>query len=63
MSLSYAFSLDMCRSFLSNGCHIMLKNPKLSTGHYGNTGNGVFKRGVQNEKDFCLKINILKGNY
>ena len=30
---------------------------------YGNTGCGVFKRGVQNYKDFCLRINILKGNY
>ena len=30
---------------------------------YGNTGCGVFKREVQNLKDFCLKINILKGNY
>ena len=30
---------------------------------YGNTGCGVFKRGVQNQKDFCLRINILKGNY
>ena len=30
---------------------------------YGNTGCGVFKRGVQNWKDFCLRINILKGNY
>ena len=28
--------------------------------HYGNTGCGVFKRGVQNQKDFCLRINILK---
>ena len=26
-------------------------------------GCGVFKRGVQNYKDFCLRINILKGNY
>ena len=25
---------------------------------YGNTGCGVFKRGVQNYKDFCLRINI-----
>ena len=31
--------------------------------HYGNTGCGVFRRGVQNQKDFCLRINILKGNY
>ena len=30
---------------------------------YGNTGCEVFKRGVQNWKDFCLRINILKGNY
>ena len=27
---------------------------------YGSTGRGVFKRGVQNLKDFCLTINILK---
>ena len=31
--------------------------------HYGNTGCQVFKKGVQNWKDFCLKINIPKGNY
>ena len=31
--------------------------------YYGNTGCGVFKPGVWNYKDFCLKINILKGNY
>ena len=31
--------------------------------HYGNTGSRVFKQGVQNYKDFCLRINILKGNY
>ena len=31
--------------------------------HYGNTGCGLFKPGVQNKKDFCLRINILKGNY
>ena len=30
---------------------------------YGNTGCWVFKRGVQNWKDFCQKINISKGNY
>ena len=32
-------------------------------GYYGNTGCGVFKWGVQNLKDFCLRINILKGNH
>ena len=25
--------------------------------YYGNTGCGVFKRGIQNWKDFCLQIN------
>ena len=30
---------------------------------YGNTVCGVFKRGVQNWKDFCIRINIPKGNY
>ena len=29
---------------------------------YGNTGCRVFKRGVQIQKDFCLRINIAKGN-
>ena len=28
---------------------------------YGSTGCGVFKRGVQNQKDFWLRINIFKG--
>ena len=30
---------------------------------YGSTGCRVFKQGIQNWKDFCLKINIPKGNY
>ena len=30
---------------------------------YSNTGCGDFKLGVKNQKDFCLRINILKGNY
>ena len=30
---------------------------------YGNTGCGVFKRGIQNYKDFCLRIHIPQGNY
>ena len=28
--------------------------------HYGNMGCRVFKWGIQNWKDFCLKINIPK---
>ena len=30
---------------------------------YGNTGYGVSSPGIQNQKDFCLKINISKGNF
>ena len=44
---SYAKAL----AFRTFRCHL----------HYGNTDCGVFKRGVQNQKDFCLRINILKG--
>ena len=41
------------------------KTPKLSLMDvgYGNAGCRVFKRGIKNWKDFCLKINIPKGNY
>ena len=31
--------------------------------NYGNTDCRVFKRGVKNWKDVCLKINIVKGNF
>ena len=38
--------------------------PLVSSGRIiGNTGCWVFKRGIQNWKDFCLKINVPKGNY
>ena len=30
---------------------------------YGDTGCQVFKRGVQNWKDFCLNINVQKGKF
>ena len=30
---------------------------------YGNRGCGVFKGGVQNEKGFCIRINMPKENY
>ena len=30
---------------------------------YCNTGCGVLKRGVQNVKDFCIRINISQGNH
>ena len=31
--------------------------------YYGNTGCGVFKQGIQNQKDFCIMINISKGDH
>ena len=30
---------------------------------YGNTGFGVFKQGVKNQKGFYLRINILNRNF
>ena len=36
---------------------------KLLCSGYGNTGYGVSSPGIQNWKDFCLIINIPKGNY
>ena len=33
------------------------------TVRYGSTGCLVFKRGVQNWKGFCLRINMPKGNF
>ena len=54
---------------LAVGTHVVPKGdtlgpkPSLDFLYYGNTGCGVFKRGIQNWKDFCLRINKLKGNY
>ena len=41
-----------CRAYVdrSSSMHLIL--------HYGNTGFGVFKRGVQSLEDFCLRINM-----
>ena len=41
--------------------HQDVKTDKLA--EYGSTGCRICKRGVQNWKDFCLKINIPKRNY
>ena len=42
---------------------MMSTSQTYGTGSYGNMGCQVFNRGVKNWKDFCLKINIPKGNY
>ena len=52
----YIYVLYIC-NLSSNSRHIH------SYYLYGNTHCRVFKWGIQNQKDFCLKINILKGNY
>ena len=43
----------------------VLENLKPVSPQYGNTGYGVFEGGVQNWKDFWLKINIpnIQGSY
>ena len=43
--------------------YVLSWNWKVNDVSYGSMGCRVFKRGVQNWKDFCLKINIPKGNY
>ena len=43
--------------------NILLKSHPTVNLHYGSTGCWVFRRGIQNWKDVCLKINIPKGNY
>ena len=49
-------------TYTSNDLPIPFTIPKTSDINSGNTGCGVFKRGVQNRKDSCLKVNIPKGN-
>ena len=56
MFLLFSFWKD---SFPFGG--ILLKKMKHQL--YGNMGFGVFKQGIKNLKDFCLRINIPKGNY
>ena len=36
---------------------------KVRGGNYGITGYGISSPEIQNQKDFCIKINIPKGNY
>ena len=38
------------------------QEPPVKPPRYGNTSCRVFKGGIQNWKDFCLKINLTKGN-
>ena len=33
---------------------------KESSSHYGISGDGVSRPGIQNKKDFCIKINLPK---
>ena len=57
------------RKILGSECVFIVLNmsrdcqKKRVLARYGNTDCGLFKQGVQNLKDFCLSINILKGNY
>ena len=44
------------QNWLTGGTDMLVVDEK-----YGSTGCGVYKRGVQNLKDFCLKINIPEG--
>ena len=39
---------------------LLQATPPATAGNYGNTGCGVFKRGLQNQKGFWLKINCIQ---
>ena len=45
----------------SSNYSFLLSSLPLLIFQYGNKGCGVFKWGVQNQKEFCLRINIPKG--
>ena len=47
-----------CANFFSNATSLLFDAVCNSTRDYGNTGCGVFKRGIQNFKDIRLKINF-----
>ena len=55
-------SILVCSALESGGPGGARSPPGILGLSYGNTGCRVFKRGVQNWKDFCLKSNLPKGN-
>ena len=56
------FRIDIKHSIFEEELSMHIVFP-VSFTSYGNRGRRVFKRGIQNWKDFCLKINMLNGNY
>ena len=58
--------LDIALDFFCMNSHITLSLANIRSWwdeHNGNIGCLVFKQGVQNQKYFCLRINIPKANY
>ena len=56
--IGYSSGFHRAQDDLESLCKYIIKYLK-----YGNTDCRVFKGGIQNWKDFCLKINIPKENY
>ena len=49
---------------MNKNANIIKKYPsEVGNVGYGSTGCGVFKWGIQKQKDFCLRINLTKENY
>ena len=62
VSSSLAYLSKLVQTAVANmESRVDMVQPKV--GDYGSMSCGVFKRGVHNYKGFCLKINILEGNY
>ena len=59
----YKFSEDIMIFFFVDTTIFLGKNFKVAELQYGSTYCGVFKLGVQNWKDFCIRIKIPKENY
>ena len=52
------------QNYIPKGRHQLQRSPRgRKRQEYGNTGYRLFQWVIQNWKDFCLKINIPRGNY
>ena len=62
MSMNGGIKIPMVNFFAKMDIQGTIYRLDSKTLDYGNSGYRVFKRCIQNWKDFCLKIKIPKGN-
>ena len=66
MAVTYIHARELGITVYSARIMISVKSAGLEIDvqvHYGITGYGVLRPGIQNKKGFCIKINLPKGNY